>query len=144
MIIFHFNLLRSQIEICIVVLFHPFTERFFLSPGTMSFFHRYHRRWLFFSWNLSISSSPTSVATRLDRCYHRQFNPKPSYFQHLVGGRVAAVHEEASLNENAKRTAIHNWSLIPRGRLVRGGVPQMLQYIYPPPPPDRGMLVWYV
>ena len=46
---------------------------------------------------------------------------------------MAAVHEEASPNENGKRTAIHHQSLVPRGRLARGSVPQILQYIYAPP-----------
>ena len=30
------------------------------------------------------------------RCHHRLFKSKPSYFHHLAGDRVAAVHEEAS------------------------------------------------
>ena len=66
-------------------------------------------------------------------CYHRQFNTKPSYFHHLEGCRVAAVHEEASPNENAKRTAIHHQPLVPRGRLARGSVPKILWYIYAHP-----------
>ena len=39
------------------------------------------------------------------------------------GGRLATDHEEASPNENAKRTAIHHRLLVPRGRITRGGVP---------------------
>ena len=49
------------------------------------------------------------------------------------GGRVEAVHEEASLNENAIRTTIHHRSLVTRGRLARGSVSQILRYIYAPP-----------
>ena len=102
----------------------------FFSPRKMAFFHCYHRRQLTFPSNLSIYLSPTSVTCRSDLCYHRQFNPKPLYFHHLVGGRVAEVHEEASPNENAKRTTIHHLSLVPRGGLARGNVPQILRYIY--------------
>ena len=57
---------------------------------------------------------------------------------------VAADNKEASPNENEKLTAIHRRSLVPRGRLARGGIPQMLQYIYAPSPPDRGMLNRYL
>ena len=46
---------------------------------------------------------------------------------------VAAIDKEASPNENAKRTAIHLRLLVPRGRLTRGRVPQMLRYIPHPP-----------
>ena len=74
-----------------------------------------------------------SVTTCSDCCYHWKLNTKPSYFHHLTGGRVVAVHEEASPNENEKWTAIHHQSLVPRRRITRGSVPQMLQYIYPPP-----------
>ena len=52
------------------------------------------------------------------------------------GGRVAAVREEASLIDNAKRTSIHHSLLVPTERLARGNVPQMLQYIYAPTPPN--------
>ena len=99
----------------------------------MAFFYRYHCWRLSFPSNLLISLSPTSVTTRSDRFYHWQFNTKLSYFHHLTGGRVASVHEEASLNDNAKRTAIHHRLFVPRGRLARGSVPQMLWYIYAPP-----------
>ena len=109
----------------------------------MDFFHCYHRQWISFPWNLSISASPTSVTTHSYRCYRQKFNPKLSYFHHLEGGRVSAVHEKASPNENAKQTAIHHRSLVPRGRFARGSVPQMLCYIYPPSPPDRGVLNRY-
>ena len=59
---------------------------------------------------------------------------KPSYFHHLAGGRVAGVHKKASLKNNANQTAIHHQYLVPKGRFERGSVPQMLRYIYPPPP----------
>ena len=121
----------TPIWVRIVFLFHPF-KAIFLSPRTMAFFHCYHRRQLTFISNLSISLSLTSVTTRLDRCYHQQFNPKPSYFHHLADGRLAAFNEEASPNENAKRTNIHLWSIVPRGRLARGSVPQIIWYIYTP------------
>ena len=45
---------------------------------------------------------------------------------------MAVVHEEASPNENAKRTAINHRLIVPRGRIARGIVPQMLRYIYAP------------
>ena len=99
----------------------------------MAFFHCYHRWQLTFLSKILISLSPTSVTCRLDRCYRRQFNPKPSYFHCLAGGRVAAVQEEASLNDNAELTTIYHQSLVPRGSLTRGSVPQMLRYIYTPP-----------
>ena len=86
-----------------------------------------------FPSNLPISLSPTSVTFSSDCCYHQRFNPKPSYFHHLAGGRVVAIHKEASPNENAKRTTIHHRSLVHKRRLARGSVPQMLQYIYAPP-----------
>ena len=73
------------------------------------------------------------MTTRSYRCYHREFNPEPLHFNHLEGDRVAAVHEEASLNDNERRNAIYHWSLIPRGRITRGSVPQILRYIYAPP-----------
>ena len=78
----------------------------------MDFFQCYHSQQLTFPADLSISISPTSVTCRLDRCCHRQFNPKPLYFFHLAGGRVTVVHEEASPNKNKKRTT--NSSLITR------------------------------
>ena len=71
--------------------------------------------------------------TRLDCCYHRKFNTKPLYFHHLAGVRGTAVHEEASPNDNEKRTTITHQSLVLRGRLTRGSVSQILQYIYAPP-----------
>ena len=114
----------------------PFSSlqgKLFLSPRTMAFFHRHHRRHLSFPSNLSISLLPTTVTTRSDCFNHRQFNTKPLYFHHLSGGMVSAVHEEASLNENEKRTAIHHWSLVPKGRLTGGSVTQMIRYIYAPP-----------
>ena len=114
--------------------FFILSRQVFLYPRTLAFFHCYHRRLLSFPWNLSIFLSPMSVITCSDRCYHWQFNPKPLYFHHLAGGSVAAVHEEASPNENEKRTAIYHRSLVPRGRLARGSVPQMLRYIYAPSP----------
>ena len=131
---FNFNFLRLQIEMQyhsftriwfrVVFLFHPFKESFFSLQGQWPFV---------FSIKMIDLLSPTSVTTHSDRCYRQQFNPKPSYFQHLAGGRVAEVHEEASLNDNAKRTAIHHRSLVPRGRFATGSVPQMLRYIYAPP-----------
>ena len=114
--------------------FFILSRQVFLSPRTMDVFHCYHRQRLYFPSNSSISLSPTSVTCRWDRRYHRQFNPKSLYFHHLAGGRVAAVHEEASTNDNAIRNNIYHRSLVPRGRLARGGVPQMLRYIYAPPP----------
>ena len=113
--------------------FSVHSRQFFLSLKKMGFFYCYHRWRLYFPSNLSISLSPTSVTTRSYFCYHWQFNPKPSYSNHLVGDMLAAVHEEASPNENAKRTAIRYRSLVPRGRLARWIVPQMLRYIYAPP-----------
>ena len=98
----------------------------------MAFFHRYHRRRLTFPSKLSIYLSPTSVTCRLYHYLHRKFNTKPSYFHHLVGGRVVAVHEEASLNDNRIRTTIHHQSLVPMGRLARGSVSHMLWVIYAP------------
>ena len=123
-----------RIWFCIVSLFHPFRASFFLSKDNV-LFHCYHRRWLSFPSQLLISLSPTSVTTRFDRCYHPKFNPRPSYFHHLAGGRVAAVHEEGSPDENIKRTAIHHQSLVPWGMLARRSVPKMLRYIPPQPPP---------
>ena len=123
----------TRILVRVVFLFHPFKASFF-SPRTLALFQCYHRRRLTFPSNLSISLSPTSVTCHSDRCYHQKFNPKPLYFHHLGGGRVAAVHEEASPKENTKRTTIYHKSLVPRGRLTRGGASQMLQYIYAPPP----------
>ena len=108
------------------------SRQVFLSPRKMAFFHRYLCRRLSFSSKSSIFLSPTSVTTRSDLSYYRQFNRKLFYFHHLVGGRVAAVHEEVSLNKNEKRTAIHHRSLVPRGPFARGSVPQMLRYILPP------------
>ena len=99
--------------------FVSFQGNFFHSPGIMDFFHCYHRQWISFPWNLSISASPTSVTTHSYRCYRQKFNPKLSYFHHLEGGRVSAVHEKASPNENAKQTAIHHRSQVPRGRFAR-------------------------
>ena len=111
--------------------FSSFQDKFSLSKEN-GIFYRYQCRGLSFPSNLSISSLPMILNTRSDCCYHLQFNPKPSYFHHLEGGRVAAVYEEASPNENEKRTCIHHRSLVPRGRLTRGSVPQMLWYIYAP------------
>ena len=125
--------------------FHSFKVSFSLSKDN-GLFHSYHRRIFSFPSNLSIYLSPMSVSTRSYRCYHQKFNTRPSYFHHLGGGRVAAVHEEASPNYNAKRTVIYHRSLVPRGRPARGSVPQMLRYIYAPPPktaPDQGMLNIY-
>ena len=113
--------------------FFILSRQVFFSPRTMAFFCHYHCRRLSFPSNLSISLSPTSVTSCLDRFYRWQLNTKPSYFHHLLGVRVVAVHEEASLNENAKRTAICHRSLVPRGQLSRGSVPQTLWYIYAPP-----------
>ena len=126
--------------------FSSFQCNFYLSPRTIAFFNRYHRQQLPFPINFFISLSLMSVTTRSDCCHHRQFNLKPSYFHHLAGGRVEAVHEEASPNENTKWNAIHNRSLVPRGRLTRGSVPQILRYIYAPPQtdPDQGMLNRYL
>ena len=120
------------IGVRIVVLFHTYKASSSLSKGN-GLFYRYHRRRLSFPSNLSISLSPTSVTTRLYCCYHRKLNPKPSYFHHLAGGRVAEVHEEASPNKKAKRAAIHNRLLTPRGGLARESVPQTFRYIYAPP-----------
>ena len=108
-------------------------------------FHCYTHWQLSFPLNLLISLSPKSVTTRLDCCYHQKFNPKPSYFHHFSGGRVAAFHEEAFPIENAKRTAIHHLSLVPRGG-SREGVLQKLSDIYtlqPKTAPDQGMLNRY-
>ena len=110
----------------------------------MVFFHRYHCRQLYFPSNLSISLSPTSVTTRSDRCYHRKFNPKPSYF-HNFWRRVAAVHEEAKTERECK-TDHHSSSIArPQGAAYEGSVTQMLWYIYAPPQnrPDQGMLNRY-
>ena len=74
-----------------------------------------------------------SVTTQLDRCDQWQLNPKHSYFHHLAGGRVAGVDEEASPNENTKRTTIHYRLLVPMRRLARRSVLQMIQYIYAQP-----------
>ena len=112
--------------------FSSFQGKFFSLKGQWTFFP-YRRRCLSSPSNLSIYLSPTSVTTRLDFCYHWQFNSKPSYFHHLAGDRVEAVHEEASLNENEKQATINHQLLVPRWRLARGSVPQMLQYIYTPP-----------
>ena len=99
--------------------FSFFQGNFFLSKDN-GLFHRYHCRRLSSPSNLLISLSPKSVTTR-------------SYFHHLEGGRVAEVHKEASSNYIAERTAIHHRSRVPKGWLTRGGVPQMLRYIYAPP-----------
>ena len=45
---------------------------------------------------------------------------------------MAAFHEEAFPIENAKRTAIHHLSLVPRVRLARGSVTKIIRYIYAP------------
>ena len=87
-----------------------------ISPRTTAFFHRYDRRWLTFPLNFSITLSPTSVTCSSDFWYHRQFKPKPSYFCHLVGGRVAAVHEEAS--PHPRRRPRRRWRT-PRRRQQR-------------------------
>ena len=123
----------TTIWVRILFLFSSFQGKFFSSPRTMAFFRRYDRRQLSFPSNLLISLSTTSVTTCSDCCYHWQFNPKLSYFHLFAGGRVAAVHEEASPNDNEKLTTIHHWLLVPRGRFARGGVPQMFQYIGAPP-----------
>ena len=125
-------------------LFHSFKAMLSFSKDN-GLFCRYHRRQLSFPLNLSIYLSPMSVTIRQDWYYHRQFNPKTSYFHQLVGGRVATVHEEASPNENKERTAIHQRSLVSRGWLARGSVPQMLRYIYTLPKTslDQGMLNRY-
>ena len=92
-----------------------------------------------------VSAIRTSVTTCSDICYHMQSNPKPSYSHHLASGRVAAVHEKASPNYNTKQITIYHRLLVPRGRLTRGSVPQMPQYIYAPPKtaPDQGVLNIY-
>ena len=117
--------------------FSSFQGKLFLSPRIMTFFHCYHCQRFSFPLNLSISISPTSVTNCSDICNNQKFNTKPLSFHHLAGGRVPAVHREASPNENAKRTAIHHQLILPRGRLAKGSVPQMLQYIYAPPPPKK-------
>ena len=95
----------------------------------MAFFHHdYHRRFSFSS-NLSISSLRTSVITHSYPCHHWQFNPNPSYFHHLACGREVAVHEGASQNDNAKLTSICHWLIVPRGRLARRILHQMLRCI---------------
>ena len=99
----------------------------------MEFVYGYQHWQFYFPLNLLISLSPRSVTTRADCCYNQQFNPRPSYFHHLAGGRAEAVHDEASPNENTKRTAIHHQLLIPRVRLARVCVPQLIQYMYAPP-----------
>ena len=127
--------------------FSSFQDKFFFFKDN-GLFHRYNRRWLSFPSKLLISLSPTSVTTRSDSCYHQKFNPRPSYFHHLAGGRVAAVQEEASPDNITKRTAIHHRSLVPWGLLTRRSVQQMLRYIPPPtpnpnPPPDRNIINRY-
>ena len=59
--------------------------------------------------------------------------------QQVVG--VVADGEETSQNNNAKRTPIHYWSLVPGGGL-RGGGHHKFSDRYTPllPTPDRGML----
>ena len=99
----------------------------------MAFFQRYYHWRLNFPSKLSISLSSTSVTCSLDCCYYWKFNTKPLYFHHLAVGRVAVVHEEASPNENVKRTNIHHRLLVPRGRLARGSVSKVLWYILAPP-----------
>ena len=128
--------------------FFPFSSlqgNLFLSPRTMDFFHRYHHRQLTFPSILSISLSPMSVTTRLDCCYHRQLNPKPSYFHHFVDGRVAVLHEEASLNEiqNGPPLIIDHPS---PGGGSREGVLHKCSDIYTPHPktaPDQGVIIIY-
>ena len=82
------------------------------------------------------------MTTSSDCYYHWKFNPNPSYFHLLTGGRVAVFHEEASHHYNAKHTAINHWSLVPRGRLTRGGGCSTKTPIYigptPIPPQIRG------
>ena len=120
------------IWVFIVSLFHPFKTSFFLSKDS-GFFSPLPPSTIEFSIELINSLSPRSVTCSSDCFHHRQFNTKPSHFNHLEGGRVAAVQEKASTNENAIRTTIHHWSFVPRGRHPRGSVSQMLQYIYAPP-----------
>ena len=57
--------------------FSSFQGKFFLSQMIMAPFHRYHHQQFTFPSNLLIYLLPTSVTTRSDHCYHRQFNPKP-------------------------------------------------------------------
>ena len=113
--------------------FLSFYGKFCLSPRTMEFFtvttvdnwlfHQtyrfpYHPRvWPVVQIAVTIGNSIRSLRI----------------FYHLEGVRVAAVHEEASPNENSKRTTIHHRLLVPRARIARGGVPQILWYIYAPP-----------
>ena len=93
----------TRIWVCIVSLFSSFKASFFLTKDK-DFFCHYHRRGLKFSLKILITLSPTSVTCRSDRCHRWQLKPKPSYFHHFAGvrvagwqgGRVAAVHEETS------------------------------------------------
>ena len=135
----------TRICVRIVFLFRPLKKIISLSADN-GLFHRYHRRQLTFPSNLLISLSPTSVTCRSDRYYHQKSNPKTSYFHHLTGVRVSEVHEEASPNDNANEPSINHWSLVPRGRLTRGSVSQLLWYIYahPKTAPDQGMLNRYI
>ena len=118
-------------------LFHPFKTSFSLSKEN-GLFHHYHRRRFSFQLKLSTSLSPTSVTTRLDCCYHRQFNPKPSYFYHLAGGRVKEFHKEASSNDNTK-TDRHSSSIArPQGAACEGECyTNALIYIQPTPKPPH-------
>ena len=120
----------------------PFSSlqgKFFFSPRTMAFFHCYHRRWSSFPWNLLVSSSPTSVTTRSDRCYHWQFNPKPSYFHNPAGGRDGSG-PWGGLPEQECKTDRHSSSVArPQGaaREEEGSTNAPI-YICPPPPPRSG------
>ena len=69
----------------------------FSSPRTSAFFHHYHRLRLTFPLKCLITLSTMSVTCCSDHFHRLQFKPKPSYFHHFAGNRVAAVHEEASL-----------------------------------------------
>ena len=101
----------------------------------MVFFHCHHRRWSYFSWLLSVSSSPTSVTTRLDCYCHWKFNPKPSYFHHPAGGGGGSGRW-GGLPKRECKTDRHSSSVArPQGAACEGeGSTNFPIYICTPPP----------
>ena len=111
----------------------------------MALFHRYYRRRLTFTSNLSISLSPKSVPTRLDRCYHRQFNPKPYIFTifQVAGWQRSMRRPSLTRMQNGPLFIINRSS--PGGGSQEGVLHKCFK-IYTPHPktaPDQGMINRY-
>ena len=69
------------------------SRQVFFSSRTMASLHHHHHWWLSFIFFILVSSSPTSVATHLDRCFYQKFNPEPLYFHHISSGGPAVPHQ---------------------------------------------------